>query len=123
MARQTKVAGPKRGEVYLVDFDPTVGAELQKTRRAVILQNDIGNRFSPITIVAGITSRVGDRLYPTEVIIAPTEGGLGRQSVLLLNQIRSIDRARLVKRLGRLRRETMFKVDRALQISLGLVEF
>lgn len=123
MARQTNVAVPKRGEVYLVDFDPTVGAELQKTRPVVILQNDIGNRFSPTTIVAGITSRVGDRLYPTEVIIAPTEGGLGRQSVLLLNQIRSIDRARLVKRLGRLRRETMFKVDRALQISLGLVEF
>ncbi len=66
---------PKRGEVYLVNFDPTIGAELRKTRPAIILQNDVGNRYSDITIVAAITSRFDQRLYPTEVRVAPGESG------------------------------------------------
>lgn len=113
---------PKRGQVYLVDFDPTVGAEIKKTRPALVIQNDIANRYSPITIVAAVTSKVEAQLYPTEVLIPRGEGGLFSDSVALLNQIRSIDRRRLVKRLGAVRAGTMRNVERALRVSLGLVE-
>lgn len=122
MARQQALRQPKRGEVYLVSFDPTVGAEIRKTRPALVLQNDVANRWSPITIVAAITSRFEEPLYPTEVRLRPPEGGVSMEGVVLLNQIRSIDKRRLVRRLGSVRRETMLGVDRALQISVGLVE-
>ncbi|MFZ2631717.1 MAG: type II toxin-antitoxin system PemK/MazF family toxin [Desulfosalsimonadaceae bacterium] len=91
---------PKRGEVFLVNFDPTIGTEIKKTRPAIILQNDISNEYSSITIVAAITSQFDEVLYPTEVPIYSPEGGLKQDSVVLLNQIRSIDKQRLVKRLG-----------------------
>jgi mRNA interferase MazF len=122
MAPRETVSVPQRGEVYLVNFDPTVGAEIRKTRPALILQNDIANRFSPITIVAAITSQVEERLYPTEVLVRPPEGGLGKDGVVLLNQIRSIDRRRLLRRLGKLKPETMRHVERALLLSLGVVK-
>jgi mRNA interferase MazF len=112
---------PKRGDVYLVNFDPTIGSEIQKTRPALVLQNDISNQYSPITIVAGITSQFTEPLYPTEVLIKEPEGGLKYNSVALLNQIRSIDKKRLIKYLGTLSSETMEQVDRAIQISLGLI--
>jgi mRNA interferase MazF len=119
---KSKIIYPKRGELYLVDFDPTIGSEIKKTRPALVLQNDISNKNSPITIVAAITSQNDQRLYPTEVMIKPPEGGLASNSVVLLNQIRSIDRLRLVKRLGSLKPATMRQIDRALQISFGLVK-
>ena len=122
MARRPRVTSPRRGEVYLVSFDPTVGSEIQRTRPALVLQNDIANRHSPITIVAAITSQFAEPLYPTEVLITPPEGGLTTPSVVLLNQIRSIDRQRLVRRLGRVSAATMERVNRALQLSLGLIE-
>lgn len=112
---------PKRGEIYLVNFDPTMGAEIRKTRPALILQNDIANRHSPITIVAAITSQFEEPLYPTEVLVAGSEGGLKVESVVLLNQIRSIDRRRLVRRLGAIHESTLKNVERSLQISLGLL--
>lgn len=121
MAARNPLSYPQRGEVYLVSFDPTVGAEIKKTRPALVLQNDIANRHSPISIVAAITSQFELPLYPTEVLIRAPEGGLTRDSVVLLNQLRSIDRRRLVKRLGALRPTTMKRVDRALPISLGLL--
>lgn len=86
------------------------------------MQNDVANEFSPITIVAAITSQFDDRLYPTEVLIQSPEGGLTVSSVVLLNQIRSIDKQRLIKSLGKLTDETMIQVDQAIQISLGLIE-
>jgi mRNA interferase MazF len=104
-----------------VSFDPTIGAEIKKTRPALILQNDIANRASPITIVAAITSQFEERIYPTEVLIKAPEAGLTVDSVALLNQIRSIDQRRLVRRLGMVRPATMINVERALMISLGLV--
>ncbi|MBI4446677.1 MAG: type II toxin-antitoxin system PemK/MazF family toxin [Acidobacteria bacterium] len=122
MAKRSKIGLPKRGEIYLVNFDPTLGAEIKKTRPALVLQNDIANRYSPITIVAAITSKFDETLYPTEVLIPAAEGGLGTDSVVLLNQIRSVDRRRLVRRLGAVKGETMVEVERALQISFGLVE-
>ncbi len=85
------------------------------------MQNDIANRHSLITIVAAITSQFEEPLYPTEVLIQPPEGGLTIPSVVLLNQIRSIDKRRLVRRLGTLTPATMERVDRAILISLGLV--
>ena len=115
------MSSPKRGEVYLVNFDPVVGWEIRKTRPALVLQNDIANRHSPITIVAAITSHCEEPLYPTEVLLKAREGGARKDSVVLLNQIRSVDRKRLVRRLGALNAETMRRVDRALQISVGLV--
>lgn len=118
----TPIANLRRGDVYVVSFDPTVGAEIQKSRPAVIVQNDIANRHSPVTIVAAITSKVDDRLFPTEVLLGAGEAGLTRDSVVLLNQLRSIDRIRLVRRLGHLGRMPMAKVDRALAVSLGLIE-
>jgi mRNA interferase MazF len=121
MAKQ-QVTFPKRSEIYLVNFDLTVGSEIQKTRPALILQNDISNQHSPITIVAALTSQFDTELYPTEVLINPPEGGLTYPSVVLLNQIRSIDRKRLVKRLGITSEELMNSVNNAIQISLGLIE-
>lgn len=122
MAASKQVAYPRRGEVYLIAFDPTLGAEIQKTRPAVILQNDIANRFSRITIVAAITSKVLGRRYPTNVLVTPPEGGLIQDSVVLLNHIRSIDTQRLIRRLGVLKSETMEQIKHAIQISLGLIE-
>jgi mRNA interferase MazF len=122
MAKAAKITRPRRGEVYLVNFDPTVGAEIKKTRPALVVQNDVGNQWSPITIVAAITSKFEERLYPTEVFVRASEGGLAADSVVLLNQICSVDRGRLVRRLGTAKAETMKGVDRALLLSLGLVE-
>jgi mRNA interferase MazF len=122
MAKKQKITHPKRGEIYLVNFDPTIGSEIKKTRPALILQNDISNQYSPITIVAAITSQFDDELYPTEVLVKAPEGGLTDDSVVLLNQIRSIDKQRLMKRIGALTKDTMTQVDLALQISFGLIE-
>jgi mRNA interferase MazF len=120
MAKGAKITHPRRGEVYLVDFDPTRGAEIKKTRPALIIQNDVSNRHSPITIVAAITSKFDQKLYPTEVLVKAAEGGLSTDSVALLNQIRSIDKKRLIKRLGALKSKTMLQVEDALRISLEL---
>lgn len=122
MAKQSKVTYPQRGEIYLVNFDPTIGSEIQKTRPALILQNNIANEYSPITIVAAITSSSDEKLYPMEVLIKSPEGGLGKDSTILLNQIRSIDKQRLIRLLGKLTPTRMTQVDKAIQISLGLIE-
>src|ERR1051326_2103080 len=98
MAERQAVAYPKRGEIFLVNFDPTLGAEIQKPRPALVIQNDIANRHSAITIVAAITSQFEEPLYPTEVLIQAPQGGLRTDSVALLNQIRSIDKRRLGRR-------------------------
>lgn len=121
MSKDTELTYPKRGEIWLVNFDPTIGVEIRKTRPALVLQNDIANRFSPITIVAAITSQFEAPLYPTEVLIKAPEGGLKTDGVVLLNQIRSIDKQRLIRRLGMLKMDTLERVNRALQFSLGLI--
>jgi mRNA interferase MazF len=120
--KNQKIAFPQRGEICLVSFDPTVGAEIQKTRPALVIQNDIGNRYSPITIVAAISSKFGCPPYPTEVVMESSDSGLNQRSAVLLNQIRSVDRKRLVKRIGKASPQVMERVDRAIQISLGLIE-
>ena len=122
MANPQRLIYPKRGEVYLVNFDPTLGTEIKKTRPALILQNDVANHWSSITIVAAITSQFEDRLYPTEILVKAPEGGLTVDSVVLLNQIRSIDKLRLLKRRGSLKQGTMARVDRALMVSVAVVK-
>ncbi len=117
-----KVAIPRRGDIYLVSFDPTVGAEIQKTRPALVIQNDIGNQYSPITIVAALTSKFDVPPYPTEVVMETKDSGLAQSSAVLLNQIRSVDRQRLTRRIGKASPEVMRRVNRAIQISLGLIE-
>jgi mRNA interferase MazF len=120
--QKEKIEFPRRGEIYLVRFDPTIGHEIQKTRPAVIVQNDVSNRYSPITIVAAISSQFADPSFPREVVIEPQESGLSKRSAVIVNQIRSVDRRRLAKRLGRLSAESVRRVDQALKISLGLVD-
>jgi mRNA interferase MazF len=122
MAKAPRLASPRRNEVYLVNFDPTIGAEIRKTRPALILQNDIANRHSPVTIVAAITSQFDERLYPTEVLIKAGEAGLAYDSVVLCNQIRSIDKRRLVRRIGVLTLDSVRRVERAVLISLGILK-
>lgn len=119
---ETRAVSPRRGDVFLVNFDPTVGAEIRKTRPAIILQNDTGNRYSPVTIAAAISSFDGGKLYPTEVLIDRGVAGLQNRSVALLNQLRTIDKIRLGRKLGSLDTDTMEKIDAALMVSLGLIE-
>ena len=120
--QKQKVAAPRRGDIYLCSFDPAVGHEIRKTRPALVIQNDIGNRYSPLTIVAAITSAVSEVPYPVEVAIEPTTGnGLDALSSIRLDQIRTVDRQRLVRRLGVVDSATMARVDEAIKISLGLV--
>lgn len=113
---------PKRGEIYLVNFDSTVGSEIKKTRPAVIIQNDIANRHSPVTIVAAITSEKGGRLYPTEVPVSAKGSGLPHDSIVVLNQIRTVDKNRLAEKIGSVPAETLHAINRAIAISVGLIE-
>jgi mRNA interferase MazF len=113
---------PKRGEIFLTALDPTVGREIRKTRPAVIIQNDISNRLTDVTIVAPITSAVRFPLNPVHVLLAAGQHtGLSVTSVALLNQIRAIDRTRLIKRLGAIDIETLERVEGAIKLSLGLI--
>jgi len=112
----------RRGEIYLATFDPARGSELKKTRPGIVIQNDHSNLTSPNTILAGITSKVGTRLYPTDVLVPAGEGGLTLDSVVKLDQIRTVGRARLLKRLGAVSPATLRKIDRALLVSFGLIQ-
>ncbi len=104
---------PRRGEVYLVNFDPVIGSEIRKTRPALVLQNDVANRHSPVTIVAALTSQFEEPLYPTEVLLPAGEAGAAKESVIL-NQVRTIDKRRIVRRLGAVSAGTMRRVERAI---------
>ena len=121
--QKQKVSDLKRGDVCLVAFDPTIGYEIRKTRPALIIQNDVGNQYSPLTIVAAITSKVSSIPFPVEVVVEPSKtNGLMKQSAIRLDQIRSIDRRRIIRRLGAVDGATMRKVDEATKISLGLID-
>jgi len=110
----------KRGDIVLVDLDPTKGSEQGKTRPALVIQNDIGNKYSPTTIVAPLTSSYG-KVYPVNVEIKAGEAGLKKDSVVLLNQIVTVDiKARIMKKVGKLSEDKMREVDKAIEISLGL---
>ena len=110
----------RRGEIWTVGLEPVVGSEQGKARPALIIQNDIGNLYSPVLIVADVTS--GERArYDVQVEVKAPEGGLQQNSIVLLNQIRTIDKRRVGRYWGRLSPQTMQQVDEAIEISLGLV--
>ena len=108
----------KRGEVWYADMSPVIGSEQGGIRPVLILQNDIGNKHSPTTIVAAITSRQTKAKLPTHVDVSVE--GLTKDSIVLLEQIRTIDKNRLTEYVGRLDKETMGKVDKAIVISFGI---
>ena len=112
----------RRGDVFYAELSPVVGSEQGGTRPVLILQNDIGNQYSPTTIVAAITSQIAKAKLPTHVELAGGQRGLGRKSVILLEQIRTIDKSRLLEKVAALDKEMMERVNRAVEISLGLVE-
>jgi len=112
----------RRGEVYYAELNPVVGSEQGGTRPVLIIQNDIGNQYSPTTVVAAITSQIQKAKLPTHVEIDYKRGGLEKDSVILLEQIRTIDKSRLKKKVALLDDEIMKKVNHALEISLGLID-
>lgn len=113
----------KRGDVFFADLSPVVGSEQGGFRPVLVLQNNIGNRFSPTVIVAAITAQIQKAKLPTHVEIHASEYGLERDSVVLLEQIRTLDKQRLRDKIARLDDDLMKRVNEALQISLALVDF
>ncbi|HNX15312.1 MAG TPA: type II toxin-antitoxin system PemK/MazF family toxin [Oscillospiraceae bacterium] len=112
----------KRGDIYYADLSPVVGSEQGGIRPVLIVQNDIGNRFSPTVIAAAITSQRTKAKLPTHIELDAEDCGLSKNSIILLEQIRTIDKQRLRERMGRLNDFSMQKVDHALSISFGLAE-
>jgi len=113
------MASVNRGDVFLVNFDPSIGAEARKTRPAVVVSNDINNVHSPIVSIAPITSNV-TRVYSFEVEIPPGEGGLHTLSKVMVNQTRAIDKSRLIRRLGRFPEEIVVRINQALKLHFDL---
>ena len=114
---------PQRGEVYWLDFDPATGAEMSNRHPALVIQNDIGNQASSLTIVAAITSNLRVARLPVGVLIEAGEAGLPKASVVHLGHIYSVDKNRLQQRIGALNPEHMRQVDNAIAVSLGLRPF
>ena len=110
----------KRGEIYYADLSPVVGSEQGGIRPVLIVQNDIGNRHSPTVIAAAITSRLDKAKLPTHISLDASSCGLTKDSIVLLEQIRTIDKRRLKDRMGAIDHESMTRVDNALSISFGL---
>ena len=113
----------KRGDVFFADLSPVVGSEQGGVRPVLVIQNDIGNRFSPTVIVAAITAQIQKAKLPTHVEIDAKVYGFDRDSVILLEQIRTIDKQRLTDKITHLDEEMMDRVNESLQISLGLIDF
>ena len=111
----------KRGELYYADLSPVVGSEQGGIRPVLVVQNDVGNKYSPTVIAAAVTSKINKAKLPTHIEL-PSSYGLVRDSVILLEQIRTLDKRRLKERIGELNESTMSKVDRAILISLGFAK-
>ena len=110
----------KRGEIYYADLSPVVGSEQGGLRPVLILQNDVGNLHSPTVIAAAITSRQTKAKLPTHIAITAAGSGLPQDSMVLLEQVRTLDKARLKGKTGQVSLRDMYKVNRALSVSLGL---
>jgi mRNA interferase MazF len=110
----------KRGDIYYADLSPVVGSEQGGIRPVLIVQNDVGNKFSPTVIAAAITSQTEKSKLPTHISLSSIDCGLQKDSIVLLEQIRTIDKARLKECMGRLDDMIMDRVDRAISISFGL---
>jgi len=112
----------KRGDIFYADLSPVVGSEQGGVRPVLIVQNDTGNKYSPTVIAAAITSQINKAKLPTHIEISAKEYGLPKDSVILLEQIRTIDKKRLREKIGHLDEDLMVKVNEALGISFGLTE-
>lgn len=112
----------KRGDIFYADLSPVIGSEQGGVRPVLVVQNDIGNKYSPTIIVAAITSQINKAKLPTHVEITAPEYGLPKDSVVLMEQVRTIDKKRLREKIGRFNDEMMVKVDDCLKISLGLID-
>ncbi len=110
----------RRGDIYYADLSPVVGSEQGGMRPVLIVQNDIGNRYSPTVIAAAITSQTGKARLPTHITLQGAGCGLTKDSVILLEQIRTIDKKRLRERMGKLDEDMMSRVDNAIAVSFGL---
>ncbi len=110
----------RRGDIYYADLSPVVGSEQGGLRPVLIVQNDVGNKYSPTVIAAAITSRMGKTRLPTHIDIHAEKAGLAKDSVILLEQIRTIDKARLGEKMGHLDEGMMNEVNNAINISFGL---
>ena len=110
----------KKGDIFLANLEPVMGREQGGIRPVLIMQNDVSNKYSPVTIISAITSKVYKKEFPTNVFILKEDSGLNKDSTILLNQIRTIDKSRLIKRVDSLDIYMMDKVNKALRISFGM---
>ena len=110
----------RRGDIFYADLSPVVGSEQGGTRPVLIIQNDTGNRHSPTVIAAAITSQTGKARLPTHITLAGHDVGLSKDSIVLLEQVRTIDKRRLKEKMGTVDAQSMDAVDNALSISFGL---
>jgi mRNA interferase MazF len=117
-----KIVVIKRGDIFYADLSPVIGSEQGGIRPVLVVQNDVGNKYSPTIIAAAITSQINKAKLPTHIEISAQEYGLAKDSVILLEQIRTIDKKRLREKIGHLDDELMEKVNEALNISFGLTE-
>ena len=111
----------KRGDIYYADLRPVVGSEQGGIRPVLIIQNDVGNKYSPTVIAAAITSKINKAKLPTHIELDARQYGLSRDSVILLEQVRTIDKQRLREKIGRLDELQMIKVNDAISVSFGLI--
>ena len=112
----------RRGDIYYADLSPVVGSEQGGLRPVLIIQNDVGNKYSPTVIAAAITSRMGKTRLPTHIDIYADKVGLAKDSVVLLEQIRTLDKRRLKEKMGHLEGSIMDEVNTAIAVSFGLGE-
>ena len=110
----------KRGDIYYADLSPVVGSEQGGIRPVLIVQNDVGNKYSPTVIAAAITSRMGKTRLPTHIDIYAARAGLAKDSVILLEQVRTLDKRRLRERMGHLDESVMERVNTAIAVSFGI---
>ena len=113
----------KRGDVVRVQLDPIVGSEQAGERPALVISPDVINDYSPVVLIASITSQKTEHAYPFETLIEPPEGGLTLRSKVLLMQLRSVDKQRLTARYGRVSDETMRRIEEAVRVATGLTRF
>jgi mRNA interferase MazF len=118
--RSDKALNIKRGDIYYADLSPVVGSEQGGLRPVLVIQNDIGNKYSPTVIVSAITSKMSKAKLPTHIDVLASQVGLAKDSVILLEQIRTIDKLRLKEKMGHLDDGTMQSVNSALFVSFGL---
>lgn len=110
----------RRGDIYYADLSPVIGSEQGGLRPVLIVQNDVGNRYSPTVIAAAITSRMSKTKLPTHIDVPGEDAGLAKDSIILLEQIRTIDKKRLKEKMGHLDEATMSSVNNAIEVSFGL---